>query len=81
MVGEETLKTALGEIDTLKFTRVKNIDSKRKTTLWCSPKLGYLPVQIEHVDKDGSTFTAVLRRLKGIDYSKVFQKRLEKKLF
>jgi hypothetical protein len=81
MVGEETLKTTLGEIDTIKFTRVKNVDSKRKTTLWCSPKLGYLPVQIEHVDKDGSTFTAVLRRLKGMDYSKAFKKTIEHKRF
>jgi hypothetical protein len=81
MVGEETLNTPLGEIETIKFTRIKNVDSKRKTTLWCSPKLGYLPVQIEHVDKDGSTFTAVLRRLKGKDYSKVLNKRIENKLF
>lgn len=78
MIGEEKLKTRLGEFDTVKFTRIKNVDKKRQTTLWCAPLLNYLPVKIEHIEKDGTTFTAVLRRLKGIKYTAVPIKKTDK---
>ena len=81
IIGKETLKTPLGEVDTVKFTRIKNIDSKRKTILWCAPELNYLPVQIEHVEKDGTTYTAVLRRLRGMDSSGVFKNKVEEQPF
>ncbi len=78
VIGEETITTPLGKITTVKFTRIKNVDKKRKTTLWCAPELNYLPVQIEHVEKDGTTYTAALRRLKGIDYSNAFTKKADR---
>ncbi|MCL5975370.1 MAG: DUF3108 domain-containing protein [Gammaproteobacteria bacterium] len=68
---QETISTPLGKIDTVKFTRQRDRDSDkdRETTLWCAPELGYLPVKLEHVEKDGTKFTAVLRSLEGMQNS------------
>jgi hypothetical protein len=81
MIGEEVIETPLGKIETIKFTRIKNIDKKRKTTLWCAPALNYLPVKIEHVEKHGTTYTAFLRRLKGIDKTNAFKRKIQKPAF
>ncbi len=65
-LGEETINTPLGKIKAVKLTRERDADSDRKTTLWCAPALGYLPVKLEHIEKDDSRFTAYLRKLDGI---------------
>lgn len=65
-LGEETINTPLGKIKAMKLTRERDADSDRKTTLWCAPELGYLPVKLEHIEKDDSRFTAYLRKLDGI---------------
>lgn len=71
VLGEETITTPLGDIDTLKLNRERDDDSERETTLWCAPALNYLPVKLEHVEDD-KTFTALLRHLKGIDSEQAF---------
>lgn len=65
-LGEEIIDTPLGQIAAVKLTRERDADSDRKTTLWCAPALGYLPVKLEHIEKDDSRFTAYLRKLDGI---------------
>lgn len=72
-LGEETIDTPLGKIKAIKLTRERDADSDRKTTLWCAPALGYLPVKLEHIEKDNSRFTAYLRKLDGIP-TDAFQK-------
>ncbi len=72
-LGEETIDTPLGKINAVKLTRERDADSDRKTTLWCAPALGYLPVKLEHIEKDNSRFTAYLRKLEGIS-TDAFQK-------
>lgn len=71
ILGQERIKTPLGEIDAVKLTRHRDKDNDRETTLWCAPSLSYLPVKLEHVE-DGTTFTAVLRRLTGMDFQHAF---------
>ncbi|MCX4189303.1 DUF3108 domain-containing protein [Methylophaga sp. OBS3] len=71
-LGEEIIDTPLGKIAAVKLTRERDADSDRKTTLWCAPELGYLPVKLEHIEKDDSRFTAYLRKLEGIP-TDVFQ--------
>jgi len=66
-IGQESISTPLGNIDTIKLIRKRDRPKDRQTTLWCAPGLHYLPVKLEHIEKDGTVFTAVLRRLKGID--------------
>lgn len=59
--GTETVKTDIGEFETIKIVRS---NGKRTTTLWCAEKLGYLPVQIRQ-SKKGSDYTANITRLEG----------------
>jgi hypothetical protein len=68
---QETITTPLGQIATVKFKRQRDreSDKDRETTLWCAPELNYLPVKLEHIEKDGTKFIAVIRRLDGISTS------------
>ena len=48
--GKEVLKTALGEIESLKIVRVKGDDSK--FSIWLSPEHNYFPVKIAQIEQD-----------------------------
>lgn len=61
VLGEEETETPAGKFHSIKITRVGD---KRGTTLWCAPKLNYLPVRIEQTDED--EFVAVLKSFDGI---------------
>lgn len=71
VMGEETITTPMGEIDTIKLTRHRDKPGDRETTLWCAPALNYLPVKLEHVEDD-TVFTALLRRLTGMNSDGAF---------
>jgi len=60
-IGDERLDTVLGELDTVIIRRT----AKETTTLWCASDLHYLPVKIQHKDKNG-TFTAYLESVEGL---------------
>ncbi len=51
--GEERIDTALGSMDTVIVRRLRN-SGERETLLWCAKSLNYLPVMIEHREKDGT---------------------------
>lgn len=55
--SHETLALAAGSIDAIKVERDRGGDSKRSTTSWFAPQRGFLPVQIEQVEKNGETIT------------------------
>jgi len=74
ILSEETITTPLGTIKAIKLIRHRDKTKGRQTILWCAPALNYLPIMLEHTEKDGSIFTATLRRLKGIDSSGAFEK-------
>lgn len=61
--GEEIVNTALGKFKTL---RIQRIGDKRDTTVWCAPKLSYLPVKLEQQDTDGSHLSMQIISLQGI---------------
>ena len=67
LLGEEILKTPLGELHTLKLTRHKP-NSRRETTLWCASELHYLPVRVENIEKDGRKTIAVINSLTGLQH-------------
>lgn len=71
-ISTEIISTPLGNIEAVKLTRERSRSKDRQTTLWCAPALNYLPVMLEHIEKDGTLFTATLRRLKGIDSENAF---------
>ncbi|MEM1111348.1 MAG: DUF3108 domain-containing protein [Pseudomonadota bacterium] len=57
--GEELVKTPLGEVNTLRFTRVHDDDEERSSDFWVAPDWDYLMVKTLHVE-DGSANEAVI---------------------
>ncbi|MEX0605179.1 DUF3108 domain-containing protein [Marinobacter sp.] len=56
VLGEESLKTALGELNTIKAEKVRDSDSKRETLMWFAPELDYLLVRLVQVESDGTRY-------------------------
>jgi len=71
----EVITTPLGKIDAIKLIRLRDKKSGRQTTLWCAPALNFLPIKLEHIEKDGTRFSAIIRRLKGIDTTSAFSSK------
>ena len=65
-IGEERIETALGTFDTTIIRRDRK-NSKRRTTLWCANELGFLPVKIVHLERDGKSLTLHIESLSGIE--------------
>ena len=63
---EERIDTALGTFDTIVVRRERE-NGRRRTTLWCAGALGFLPVRIEHVERDGKSVTLRIESLDGIE--------------
>jgi len=64
-VGAETLETALGTLKTVKIRRLRH-ENDREATLWCAPALGFLPVKLEHRDRDGRLVTMTIQSIEGM---------------
>lgn len=64
-LGEESVRTPLGDVPALKF-RHQKVGDDRLTTIWCAPRYQYLPVQVEYEDKDGNRVRAVLQSVTGL---------------
>lgn len=62
-LGNEKIKTSMGELDTVHFEKIREADEKRGFDVWLAVEHHYLPVQIRLVEKDGtvieSTVTAI----------------------
>lgn len=65
VVGNETLDTPLGALETVKVERIMQSDDKT-TVLWCAPSLHYLPVRIEQNEKDGEEFSLLIQSVEGL---------------
>ena len=72
-MNQEVISTPMGKIEAIQLTRERSRPKDRKTTLWCAPALNYIPVMLEHIEKDGTIFTAKLRRLRGIGTDNAFE--------
>lgn len=66
LLGEETIKTPMGELETVKLKRERAADSKRKTTIWFAKSLHYLPVRIKQGKNDDKYITLEIRKVEGI---------------
>ncbi|NKB36771.1 MAG: DUF3108 domain-containing protein [Gammaproteobacteria bacterium] len=67
ILGDETIDTPIGKFETVKLERHKP-NSRRKSTLWCAKNLGYLPIKVENIEKDGKVTTALINSLQGLGY-------------
>jgi hypothetical protein len=63
--GSETLETALGRLKTLRILRLRDPDYG-EATLWCASALGYLPVKLEHRDRDGMLVSMRIQSIEGM---------------
>ncbi|MBI2799408.1 MAG: DUF3108 domain-containing protein [Gammaproteobacteria bacterium] len=61
-LGEESVEFDGAPVRTIKVAYLRQ-DSQRRTTLWCAPAQGYLPIQIEYREDDGGITTARLTKL------------------
>ncbi len=61
--GRETVKTSAGEFEALKFARRKNNPDDRSSEIWLAEKLGFLPVRILVVEKNGTRMDQVATRV------------------
>jgi hypothetical protein len=64
VVGEEQIDTVLGPLNTTVVERTQSGKS-RVTRMWCAQGLQFLPVQIEHIEDDG-TVRFTLTALEGL---------------
>ncbi len=64
--GRETIRTGLGEFETLRIARQH--DDARATTFWAAPSLHYLPVRIDHRERDNA-FRMTLDAVDGLPAS------------
>ena len=62
--GHETISLGSTNVDAVKVARDRGADSRRQTTYWFAPQRGWLPVQIEQVEKNGETITMRLASAK-----------------
>ena len=67
-LGEETITTPLGDLDTIKLLHYKKNDEKR-LVFWCSPEYQYLPVKIEITEDDGRSITVMIQSVEGLKKS------------
>ena len=58
-LGEETLKTSIGELKTVKYSRTKK-GAQKTTHYWFAVDHDYTPVQLKRIKKDKTVFTATL---------------------
>lgn len=63
--GSESLKTPLGNIETLKVMNRNASGGSRETTTWFAPALNYLPIKIEHRKRGELVARLSLIRLKN----------------
>ena len=59
--GKKTVKTPAGNFEVVGISHQRE-GSRRTTTMWCAPELGYLPVIIERHRKEKLLFRATLKR-------------------
>jgi hypothetical protein len=52
--GLSQLETALGTMDVIQITQIRDKESERLTHFWFAPELNYLLVRVAHVDGDES---------------------------
>jgi hypothetical protein len=56
LVARETLKTPMGDMDTMHFEKVRGPDDKRGFEFWLAVDRHYLPVKLRYIEKDGRPF-------------------------
>lgn len=51
--GEEEITTRAGSFQAIRVLRIRESADGRETKMWFAPSLGYVPIRVEHTEKDG----------------------------
>lgn len=62
-VGQERLKSPLGELDALHYRKIQRGDDKRGFEFWLSTAHHNVPVRVRIVEKDGTAFDSNVTRI------------------
>jgi len=74
MLGKELIETTVGKFNSIKIKRTRK-NGKRTTIMWLATELHYLPVKIQHIEKDGTDFSLTISQISGpITGGKVYGK-------
>ncbi len=65
VLGKRKIKTPAGTFDTILLKKSRK-NKKRVTLMWCAPKLNFLPVKIQHIEKNGSKLSLLLSKVSGL---------------
>lgn len=65
LLGQEKLKTRMGELETLHYKKIQDPDDKRGFEFWLALDHHRLPVRVRIIEKDGSAFDSNVTK---IDY-------------
>jgi len=63
ILGRERLKTPAGEFDTVRVARLSQGEQKETAELWLAAELGYIPVRLLVVEKDGTSYDQMAVRV------------------
>ncbi len=63
VLGKQTLKTPLGELEALHIRKVQDADDKRGFEVWLSVEHHHLPVRIRYVEKNGQVVDSTITRI------------------
>ncbi|MFM0335106.1 DUF3108 domain-containing protein [Paraburkholderia fungorum] len=67
-IGDETIRTAQGYLDTRHFKRLPRRDGDlRRIDVWLAPSLGWLPARIVQTEPNGTQFELVWRGKLNVD--------------
>ena len=61
--GRERIRTPAGEFDTVRIERVREPGEKDTAELWLAASLGYIPVRLLDVEKDGTRYEQLATRI------------------
>lgn len=63
MVGKESVKTPMGELQTLHYQKVRAPDDKRGFEIWLAVDHHFFPVKIRYVEKSGTIVDSTVTRI------------------
>jgi hypothetical protein len=63
LVGKEILKTPMGEVQTVHWTKQREKETDRSADLWLATDQYFLPVRIVFTDKDGSRYEQAAKQI------------------
>lgn len=61
--GAERIKTPAGEFDTVRIARLREPNEKDSAELWLAAELGYIPVRLLDIEKDGTSYEQLAVRV------------------